>query len=117
MGSEFPHDADNPQWMIDDFRAARPIDEMHETEIVRQLIRTKGRPPVDPAFHKRATSIRLDHDIISHFKADGPGWQTRLNEFLLGSIRNAGKQAEGVLGQAMETQRKFATNKEVPTNA
>lgn len=31
---------------------------------------------------KQAVSIRLDSDIINHFKAGGRGWQTRLNNAL-----------------------------------
>ncbi len=40
----------------------------------------RGRPksPV----RKVATTLRLDPDIIAHFRATGPGWQTRINETL-----------------------------------
>ena len=39
-----------------------------------------GRPPA--AFTKEAITIRLDRDVIAHFKASGDGWQTRINEAL-----------------------------------
>lgn len=32
--------------------------------------------------NKIAVSIRLDPDIVSAWKATGPGWQTRMNETL-----------------------------------
>lgn len=40
----------------------------------------RGRPksPV----RKVATTLRLDPDIVAHFRATGPGWQTRINEAL-----------------------------------
>ena len=30
-----------------------------------------------------ATTVCLDVEVIEHFKADGPGWQTRINAALL----------------------------------
>lgn len=39
-----------------------------------------GRPPA--ALTKEAITIRLDRDVIAHFKASGDGWQTRINEAL-----------------------------------
>jgi uncharacterized protein (DUF4415 family) len=43
-------------------------------EVVR-----RGRPP---GSNKRQVAIRLDQDVIDHFKAKGAGWQTRLNAAL-----------------------------------
>jgi uncharacterized protein (DUF4415 family) len=31
---------------------------------------------------KRAVSIRLDQAVIDHFRAGGPGWQSRINAAL-----------------------------------
>ena len=31
---------------------------------------------------KERVSLRLDKDIIERFRADGPGWQTRMNDAL-----------------------------------
>ena len=45
-------------------RAARPI----------------GRPAKAPP--KEAVNIRLDPDVLAHFRATGPGWQSRINEAL-----------------------------------
>ena len=40
-----------------------------------------GRPP--ELFPKSQVTIRLDQDIIAHFKGDNPkGWQTRINAAL-----------------------------------
>ena len=42
--------------------------------------RALGRPkkPV----RKEAVNIRLDPDVLAHFRATGPGWQSRINEAL-----------------------------------
>ena len=37
----------------------------------------RGRPPV--AKPKVSTTIRLSQDVIDYFKADGRGWQTRID--------------------------------------
>ena len=45
-----------------------------------RLIRRGGRPK--KAAPKEAVSIRLDPDVVAHFRADGPGWQSRINAAL-----------------------------------
>ncbi len=40
----------------------------------------RGRPPV--ARPKAAITIRLSANVLDHFKADGPGWQTRIDQAL-----------------------------------
>ena len=60
------------------FKRARPAVEV-EPEWVERWRRTRGKQkkPV-----KERVSIRLDADVAGHFRASGPGWQTRLNETL-----------------------------------
>jgi uncharacterized protein (DUF4415 family) len=43
------------------------------------LIR-RGRPKSDSP--KEAVSLRLDPDVVAHYRATGPGWQSRINETL-----------------------------------
>ena len=31
---------------------------------------------------KELVSLRIDRDILDHFREDGPGWQDRINEAL-----------------------------------
>ena len=52
-----------------------------EAQAERQ--RRRGRPPGTgkPAEKERIT-IRLDHEVLSKFRATGPGWQSRINEVL-----------------------------------
>ena len=42
--------------------------------------RRGGRPKA--AAPKELTTLRLDPDVLAHFRATGPGWQTRINEAL-----------------------------------
>jgi uncharacterized protein (DUF4415 family) len=39
----------------------------------------RGRPP---GSSKNLVSLRLDKEVIDHFRATGPGWQTRMNDTL-----------------------------------
>jgi uncharacterized protein (DUF4415 family) len=73
-------DPDNPEWTAEDFARARPFAEVFPewAEEIRQ--RQSGRPKSpDP---KVAVSLRLDSAVVDHFKAQGPGWQTRINAAL-----------------------------------
>ena len=40
----------------------------------------RGRPKA--AVTKVSTTIRLDPDVVEAFKAQGPGWQSRMNDAL-----------------------------------
>lgn len=44
------------------------------------MIRRGGRPR--QATVKQAVNLRLDPDVLAHFRADGPGWQSRINAAL-----------------------------------
>jgi uncharacterized protein (DUF4415 family) len=43
-------------------------------------LRVRGRPKGER--RKKLVSLRLDADVIDAFKAEGPGWQTRINTVL-----------------------------------
>lgn len=43
-------------------------------------LRKRGRPRAD--FKKVAVSLKLDPDVVSAYRAKGPGWQTRMNDDL-----------------------------------
>jgi uncharacterized protein (DUF4415 family) len=45
-----------------------------------KLVRRGGRPR--KAAPKEAVNIRLDPDVLAHFRAGGPGWQSRINAAL-----------------------------------
>ena len=48
----------------------------------------RGRPKL--AETKISTTIRLDADIIEKFRAQGPRWQSRINDALREWLRKAG---------------------------
>jgi uncharacterized protein (DUF4415 family) len=45
----------------------------------------RGRPKSERP--KVSTTIRLDADVLEHFRASGTGWQSRVNETLRRAMR------------------------------
>ena len=45
-----------------------------------KLVRKGGRPKSEAP--KQAVNIRLDADLVAHYRASGPGWQSRINDAL-----------------------------------
>ena len=45
----------------------------------------RGRPPLPSP--KQAVKLRLDADVVAAYRRTGAGWQTRINEVLLKSVR------------------------------
>jgi uncharacterized protein (DUF4415 family) len=43
-------------------------------------VRRVGRPKGSGT--KELVTLRIDRDVLDRFRADGPGWQTRLNDVL-----------------------------------
>ena len=54
--------------------------EIREGDRLVRAARPAGRPK--SANPKEAVNLRLDGDLVAHFRATGPGWQTRINEAL-----------------------------------
>ncbi len=72
-------DPDSPEWTAEMFAAAKSVDELPED--IRSLFkRPAGRPPMERP--KIAVKLRLDQDVVEHFKSGGAGWQTRMNDAL-----------------------------------
>lgn len=70
-------------------RTARPVQELMPPELYASLPkrrpgqRGKQKTPV-----KQAVTLRLDAEIVRHFKATGTGWQSRINNFLKAAVVN-----------------------------
>ena len=75
-------DMDIPDWTEEDLRTARPAAEV-VPETVEAFRRSRGRPA---GSNKQLISLRLDKDVIEHFRATGPGWQARINDALKASF-------------------------------
>jgi uncharacterized protein (DUF4415 family) len=46
---------------------------------------SRGRPRLPSP--KISTTLRLDADVMEHFRKDGPGWQSRINAVLRESMK------------------------------
>jgi uncharacterized protein (DUF4415 family) len=73
-------DPDAREWGKEEFSQARPAAEVLSPEIVAAMKRARGRPVAEEP--KVPTTIRLDADVVSAFKATGKGWQSRMNQAL-----------------------------------
>ena len=75
-------DPDAPEATDEELAQARPFREAFPdlaTSIDREIAR-RGRPPVENP--RQQISVRLDPDVIKHYKKTGKGWQSRMNEAL-----------------------------------
>lgn len=54
----------------------------HPEASVRHIVRGVVRRGLKPIPPKAAISLRLDADVLDWFKAQGPGYQTRINAVL-----------------------------------
>lgn len=43
---------------------------------------------------KKQLTIRIDQDIYDHFKGFGPGYQTRINDFLRNALKSKSNDDE-----------------------
>jgi uncharacterized protein (DUF4415 family) len=71
-------DTDNPPLDEEFFRRARPAVEVMP-EIVRRF---RGQRGPQKAPTKQLVSLRLDRDVLEHFRGFGRGWQRRMNAAL-----------------------------------
>ena len=71
-------DPDNPEWTAADFARSKPAEDL-PADIRAFFPKTRG-PQKAP--RKVALSLRLSPEVVEHFKATGPGWQTRIDEAL-----------------------------------
>jgi len=72
---------DAPEWTKEQFeRAEVAIGAKVVQRTQGTLTRARGRPKkADAKIH---THIRLSPQVLGHFRATGPGWQTRIDEVL-----------------------------------
>jgi uncharacterized protein (DUF4415 family) len=66
-----------------------PNDDEATEKWLSEAIITHGRGQRGPqkAPTKRLVSLRLSPEVLEHFKATGPGWQTRIDQTLKSAIR------------------------------
>ncbi len=56
--------------------------EEHPEAAVKHIVRGVVRRGLMPIPTKASISLRVDHDVLEWFKAQGPGYQTRINTIL-----------------------------------
>lgn len=78
---------DIPEITDEQWKNFRPASEVLPPELYYALVdmqrereRQRGRPPAEAP--KRQVTLRLDADLVDHFKAGGKGWQSRMNAAL-----------------------------------
>lgn len=82
-------DPENPEWTVEDFKQVRPFAEVFP-ELAASWRRTRG-PQKAPT--KKLVSLRLSPEVLEHFKAGGPGWQSRINDTLIAAVRRERRKA------------------------
>lgn len=71
--------SNNPEWTKDDFAKAKTFDEAFPAM-------RKGRGP-NRAPTKRQVTLRLSPVVLDYFKAEGRGWQSRIDEALVKVVK------------------------------
>ena len=88
---EIAHGEDVPELTAEDFARARPMKEMFP-EIVEAFARMRGERGLQKSPVKERVGLRLDSQVVAHFRATGAGWQSRINDILASHIAAQGKQ-------------------------
>jgi len=85
---ELAHGEDIPELTDENFfNHARPMREVFP-EIVETFERMRGQRGPQKAPTKERVGLRLDREVVEHFRRTGPGWQTRINAVLAEHIRS-----------------------------
>jgi uncharacterized protein (DUF4415 family) len=83
-------DEENPNWAAKDFAAAKRVEDVAELAHLSKRRRGERGPQKTPT--KEAVKLRLDPDVLAHYRRTGPGWQTRMNDDLRKVARLAAKR-------------------------
>jgi len=75
---------DAPEWAAETFERAEICDGERLVRPASGTLTKRGRPRLERP--KKQVTLRLDQDIIDRLRADGPGWQGRINDILKKAI-------------------------------
>jgi uncharacterized protein (DUF4415 family) len=73
--------SDNPAWTKADFAKAKPF-----SEVFPELAKTISRRGPQKEPKKIPVNIRLSPKVLEYFKSKGRGWQTKIDDALVGII-------------------------------
>lgn len=85
-GDPIPYEPGDGPYDPNDARATREF--FAKADLIRsgKMVRRGKRGP-QKAPTKKLVSLRLSPEVVDHFKATGPGWQTRIDSTLRDAIR------------------------------
>lgn len=72
-------DPDNPPLTEENWARMRPASEVHP-EIVKRYRGQRGPQKSKPV--KKLVSLRVDPDVLEHYRSLGPGWMGKMNDVL-----------------------------------
>ena len=82
-------DDENPEWTTEQITQARPasqvLPQIFGVQVAQEMLKPRGRPRV--THPKERINIRLSHEVVTHFKSSGDGWQTRIDAALKDWLR------------------------------
>jgi uncharacterized protein (DUF4415 family) len=84
---------DIPELTDEDMARARPLSDFPELAVALENARLalRGQRGPQKAATKERVGLRLDATVVEHFRATGPGWQTRINDILADYVKQHGK--------------------------
>lgn len=74
-------DPDNPELTEEELASLRPAAEVLPPALYAAMIRSS-----DERRDAADATVRLDPDVLAHFRATGPDWQARINAALRASM-------------------------------
>jgi uncharacterized protein (DUF4415 family) len=74
-------DGEVREMTLEDFSAFRSTRDL-VPEVVERWEKTRGRRGPQKAPVKERVGLRLNRDVVEHFRQTGPGWQSRINDVL-----------------------------------
>lgn len=74
-------DGDVREMTLADFSGFRPTSEV-VPDVVATWERARGQRGPQKAPVKERVGLRLNQDVVEHFRRTGPGWQSRINDVL-----------------------------------
>jgi uncharacterized protein (DUF4415 family) len=86
------NDPDTFEASDEEFANAKPAKDLLPTGVYQEVLkRRRGQRGSQKAALKEQVTLRLDAQILAHYRSTGKKWQSRLNEDLRRTIKSAGR--------------------------